>query len=193
MFISIRKIMRYYIIALSYLTLFFAVCAYSQESTTSRPASSQQQKKDDAARATEESSSRDTRIDLSPPKNDAKNHPMSSTNPNETDQPSSDDVDELHPWDPHKAAKDVEVGDFYFRRKNYKAAIERYRDALIYKQNDAVANFRLAESLDKTGNSSEAIEHYQEYLKILPHGPSSEDAQKALARLSPNTKSSASK
>jgi len=93
------------------------------------------------------------------------------------------DVQELHPWDPHKAAKDVEVGDFYFKRKNYRAAIERYKDALIYKPNDAVAQFRLAESLDKTGNPQEAVTHYQEYLKILPHGPFAADAQKALDRL----------
>ena len=34
-----------------------------------------------------------------------------------------------------KAAKDVDdVGDFYFKRKNYKAAQERYKDALYYKR-----------------------------------------------------------
>ena len=63
------------------------------------------------------------------------------------------DVQEMHPWDPHKAAKDVEVGDFYFKRKNYHAALERYKEALIYKPNDALANFRLAECLEKTGNA----------------------------------------
>jgi tetratricopeptide (TPR) repeat protein len=146
--------------------------------------SDQQDKAADQSRAAEESSSRDTRIDLSPPKNDEKNHPLSTTNPDEPSEPT--DVQELHPWDPHKAAKDVEVGDFYFKRKNYKAAIERYKDALIYKSNDAVAHFRLAESLDKTGNPGEAVEHYQAYLKILPHGPYAEDAQKALARLNAN-------
>jgi hypothetical protein len=25
-------------------------------------------------------------------------------------------------WNPHMAEKDVEVGDFYFKRKNYRAA-----------------------------------------------------------------------
>ena len=93
------------------------------------------------------------------------------------------DVQEMHPWDPHKAAKDVEVGDFYFKRKNYHAALERYKEALIYKPNDALANFRLAVCLEKTGNPSEALTHYQEYLKILPHGPLAPDAEKALERL----------
>jgi tetratricopeptide (TPR) repeat protein len=144
----------------------------------------QQSKEEASARASEESSSKDTRIDLSPPKDDAKNHPMSGVAISDAEgEEEKSDVEELHPWDPHKAAKDIEVGDFYFKRKNYRGAIERYKDALIYKPNDAVAQFRLAESLEKTGNPQEAIPHYQEYLKILPHGPFAADAQKALERL----------
>jgi tetratricopeptide (TPR) repeat protein len=142
----------------------------------------QQDKASDSARAAEESSSKDTRVDLSPPKDDQKNHPMSSV-PTAGDHPDTSDVQEMQPWDPHKAAKDIEVGDFYFRRKNYKAAIERYRDALVYKSNDAIAQYRLAESLDKTGESQEAVEHYKAYLKILPGGPDAKDAQKALERI----------
>lgn len=156
--------------------------AFAQQDDASSPKTSQQDKSTDNARAAEESSSKDTRVDLSPPKNDQKNHPMSSTKIDE-DNDADSDVQEMHPWDPHKAAKDVEVGDYYFRKKNYKAAISRYEEALVYKPNDAIAEFRLAESFDKTGDSSEAIGHYKNYLKILPHGPDAEDALKALAKL----------
>src|ERR1051325_1677970 len=68
-----------------------------------------------------ESSSRSTKIDLSPPKDDAKDHPDSDS-PDVQD--ANGDVQEMHPWDPHKAMKDLEVGDFYFKRKNYKAALD---------------------------------------------------------------------
>jgi len=156
----------------------------------SSQASPQEDKDATAARATEESSSKDTRVDLSPPKDDEKSHPLSGAAISDA-QESASDVQELHPWDPHKAAKDVEVGDYYFKRKNYKAAIERYKHALIYKQDDAIATFRLAESLDKTGNSSEAVIYYRDYLKILPHGAYAADAQRALSRLSPDNKASA--
>src|SRR4029077_13351920 len=152
----------------------------AQQDDSLPQASRQDEKEENAARAAEESSSKDTRVDLSPPKDDEKNHPMSAAAISDAQEAPSD-VQELHPWDPHKAAKDVEVGDYYFKRKNYKAAVERYKHALIYKQNDAIATFRLAESLDKTGNSGEAITYYQNYLKILPHGPYAADAQKALA------------
>ena len=93
-------------------------------------------------------------------------------------------MQEFHPFDPHRAAKDIEVGDFYFKKKNYGAALERYREALFYKPNDAVANFRMAQALSKSSPSfDEAAEHYQEYLRILPNGPLAEEAKKALEKL----------
>jgi tetratricopeptide (TPR) repeat protein len=128
-----------------------------------------------------ESSSRDTKIDLTPPKDDAKSHPKSSSEESDADR--SADVEELHPWNPHKANKDIEVGDFYFKRKNYHAALERYREALFYKSGDAVANFRMAQCMEKLNDSDGAVDHYQEYLKILPNGQFSGEAQKALQRL----------
>lgn len=131
-----------------------------------------------------DSSSRDTRIDISPPKDDAKNHPTSSADPDgEDESDASSDVQEFHPWDPHKAAKDVEVGDYYFKRKNYRAALDRYKEALVYKENDAMANFRLGQTYEKMKQPEEAVAHYQAYLKILPHGTLSEEADKAIARL----------
>ena len=139
-------------------------------------------KADDGARQTEMSSSKDTRIDISPPQDDAKNHPNSTVPITDPDEAPSD-TEEMHPWDPHKAAKDIEVGDYYFKRKNYKGALERYKDALVYKPNDAVANFRIGECEDKIGNSADAAQHYEAYLKILPEGPFAADAKRALERL----------
>jgi len=135
-------------------------------------------------REAQESSSRDTRVDISPPKGDAKNHPDSKSavvglapaaNPS--------DVLEFHPWNPMKAMKDVEVGDFYFKRKNYRAALDRYKDALYWKENDAVASFRLAVCQDKLGDKAEAKKYYEQYLKILPEGPFAKDAHASLDRL----------
>ena len=149
------------------------------------PSAQDRNQQDDASRRDREaeaSSSKDTQVDLSPPKDDAKDHPMSSSAVSDVED-SASDVQEFHPWDPHKAAKDIEVGEFYFKRKNYRAALDRFKEALTYKPNDAVANFRLAECQEKMGNPAEAVTHYQEYLKILPHGPFANDAQKALERL----------
>jgi tetratricopeptide (TPR) repeat protein len=132
-----------------------------------------------------ESSSKDTQLDLSPPADDAKVHPQSSAAvaAAEAEALSPGGISELHSWDPHKAAKSVEVGDFYFRRKNYHAAEDRYREALRYKDNDAIATIRLAVCLEKLGVWDDARAEYESYLKILPHGPQAAEAQRAIDRL----------
>jgi tetratricopeptide (TPR) repeat protein len=185
------------------LVLLLGTVTYAQQSATPPPSSgpaaneapprtpddSQSKDRETEAR---ESSSRDTRGDISPPKNDIKDHPNSGvadTNPEDD----IGEVGELHPWNPYRALKDDEVGDFYFKRKNYKAALARYQDALIYKDKDAIANFRMAECYEKLNQPDEAIPHYQEYLKILPGGPLSKDAKKALDRLGAGEKKQAAK
>jgi len=131
-----------------------------------------------------ESSSKDSQVDLSPPPDDARAHPQSAEAVTDAQGTAgSDEVSEFHPWDPHKAAKDVEVGDFYFKKKNYVGAESRYREALHYKDNDAIATFRLAVCLEKMDRLDEALQEYQSYLRILPYGPQAEDAKKAIARL----------
>jgi tetratricopeptide (TPR) repeat protein len=136
---------------------------------------------DDAAYDSEvapgESSSKQTRIDIAPPKNDTKDHPNSY----EVDTES--DVDEFHAFDPHKAMKDIEVGDWYFKKENYKAAVSRYQEALHWKPNDAEATYKLGEAQEKSGDTTAAGQNYQAYLKILPHGPYAEKAHRALDRL----------
>ena len=129
----------------------------------------------DADQARGESSSRDTLIDLSPPAEERKKHPGAID--------TQDEVSEFHSYDPHKAMKDVEVGDFYFKRKNYRAALDRYKDALLYKPNDAVATYKVAQTAEKMENFHLARESYSQYLKILPKGPEAENSKLALERL----------
>ena len=138
-----------------------------------------------------ESSSKDTQIDLSPPPDDTKEHQQSSDLLHQQGPDllkdggtgASTDTSEFRLWDPHKAAKDIEVGDYYFKRKNYTGAEGRYRDALLYKDNDAVATYKLAVCLEKLNRFDEALTQYESYLKILPYGPESAEANKAIERL----------
>jgi Flp pilus assembly protein TadD len=136
-----------------------------------------------------DSSSKDSQTDLTAPPDDAKAHPQSATAVADAEAKAlgNGGITEFQVWDPHKAAKDVEVGDFYFRRKNYRAAEDRYREALHYKDNDAVATIRLAVCLEKLGILDDARAEYASYLKILPHGPQAGEAQKGIERLKPRT------
>jgi len=120
-----------------------------------------------------ESSSRDTQIDTDI-------HP-------DKEEPATPPEDEtvLRPWDPHKAAKDVEVGQYYLKLKNYRAALERFNHALTYKPNDAEAIFGLAITQEKLDLLSLSAQNYRKYLEILPNGPKSKDAQEGLKRVAP--------
>ena len=162
----------------------WALAQQQSQPDPAQPGQNQAPPRSDRARNAEagESSSSDTRIDLSPPKDDAKNHPNSGIDEKDPeDEPY--DVQEMHPWNPYRAMKDDEVGEFYFKKKAYKAALARYQDALIWKEKDAVANFRMAQCYEKLDQPDLAIQHYQEYLKILPQGPFAKEAHRALEKL----------
>jgi len=122
--------------------------------------------------APDESSSKQTEIDVSPPSGDEKH-------------PGNDDseLSEFHPWDPHKAAKCIEVGDFYTKQGNYRGAISRYQEALEWKPKDAEATYKLGEVQEKAGDPTGALANYQAYLKILPNGPYAEKARKGIDRV----------
>ncbi|HEX8798712.1 MAG TPA: tetratricopeptide repeat protein [Terriglobales bacterium] len=122
--------------------------------------------------APDESSSKQTQIDISPPSGDEK-HPGNNDS----------ELSEFHPWDPHKAAKCIEVGDWYFKQENYRAAMSRYQEALEWKPKDAEATYKLALVEEKSGDPTAALANYQAYLKILPNGPYAEKARKGIDRV----------
>ncbi|MCI0351351.1 MAG: tetratricopeptide repeat protein [Acidobacteriales bacterium] len=81
------------------------------------------------------------------------------------------------------AAHNVEVGDFYFEKQNYRAAKLRYTDALEEKPGDAAIHVRLGRALEKLNELPQAIEHYQAAQKLGAPEKWAEEAKSALARL----------
>ncbi|HZD93672.1 MAG TPA: tetratricopeptide repeat protein, partial [Candidatus Sulfotelmatobacter sp.] len=124
---------------------------------------------------TGESSSRDSVIDMN-----AK--PATTVEP----APTEEDESVLKPWDPHKAAKDVEVGQYYLKLKNYRAALERFNHALVYKADDAEAIYGLALTQEKLDLLSQADQNYRKYLQILANGPKAPEVKEALSRIAPH-------
>ena len=122
----------------------------------------------------DESSSKQTEIDVAPPNGDEKHTGASD-----------EELGEFHPYDPHKAAKCVEVGDYYMKQANYRAATSRYQEALTWKPRDAEATYKLAVVQEKTGDFSAALASYQAYLKILPVGPYAPKAEQGIVRVKP--------
>lgn len=140
--------------------------------STQKPAQPQKTEEEQPADTSGQASSKASRDDSSAPLGDAQEHPDSDTG-----------VDQLRVWNPHKADKDVEVGDYHMKRKNYGAAESRYREALEFQYNNAAAMYGLAQSLEKQEKKEEAVEFYTKYLSTLPHGPEADKCRAALQRL----------
>jgi len=126
--------------------------------------------------STGESSSRDSQLDM-------------DAHPEKEEPKSAEDPSVLKPWDPHKAAKDVEVGQYYLKLKNYRAALERFNHALTYKPDDAEATYGLAYTQEKLELLSLADQNYRKYLELLPNGPKSKESTEALKRIGPKLSS----
>ena len=100
-------------------------------------------------------------------------------------QSSSSSADADQVANPVQAKKDAEVGGFYLKQGNYQGALLRYKDATAADPGNVEAIFGLAETERMLKKNAEAARDYQMYLDIVPNGPRSKQALKALKTLPP--------
>jgi tetratricopeptide (TPR) repeat protein len=86
-------------------------------------------------------------------------------------------------WDPLRAEKDLEVGQFYMKKGDVDAAIDRFQDATIAKPGYAVPFRYLAEAQEKKGLKKQAIKSYQRYLDLYPHAEDGDKVRKKIEKL----------
>jgi tetratricopeptide (TPR) repeat protein len=84
---------------------------------------------------------------------------------------------------PGRAKKDTEVGGFYMDSGNYQGALERYQDAMANDPTNVDAIFGMAAAQQMLKKNADAARTYQLYLDIVPNGPKSKQAMKALKTL----------
>jgi tetratricopeptide (TPR) repeat protein len=108
-----------------------------------------------------------------PPKSSPKQNKDSATQ-NAPDQPT---------WDPLRAEKDLEVGQFYMKKGDLDAAIDRFEDAAIAKPGYAVPFRFLGEAQEKKGLKKQALKSYQRYLDLYPHAEDGDKVRKKIAKL----------
>jgi len=108
-----------------------------------------------------------------PKRPDKKQKPDSATQ-NAPDQPS---------WDPLRAEKDIEVGQYYMRKGDVDAAIDRFQDATTAKPGYAVPFRYLGEAQEKRGLKKQAIASYSRYLDLYPHAEDGAKIRKKIDKL----------
>jgi outer membrane protein assembly factor BamD (BamD/ComL family) len=86
-------------------------------------------------------------------------------------------------YNPLMAEKSVKIGDFYLKKKNYNAAIQRYKEALEYQPNRIEAFEALGRAYEKKGDTVSAAAVYKDFLNRFPSSPKADDFRSRLAKL----------
>ena len=143
------------------LAAFFAIFGVSQaHAQEPQPESSSKSKAADAPAATA-------------PKSAAKKKKDTATQ-NAPDQPA---------WDPLRAEKDLEVGQYYMKKGDVDAAIDRFQDATLAKPGYAIPFRFLGEAQEKKGLRKQAVKSYQRYLDLYPHAEDGGKVRKKIDKL----------
>src|SRR5712691_1015836 len=86
-------------------------------------------------------------------------------------------------WDPLRAEKDLEVGQYYMKKGDLDAAIDRFQDATEARPGYDIHFRYLGEAQEKKGLKKQAIQSYQRYLDLYPHAEDAEKMKKKIERL----------
>ena len=92
----------------------------------------------------------------------------------------AEDTKDQPMWDPLRAEKDLEVGQYYMKRGDVDAAIDRFEDAILAKPGYALPYRYLGDAQEKRGLKRQAIQSFTKYLDLYPHA---EDAAKIHKRI----------
>jgi tetratricopeptide (TPR) repeat protein len=91
----------------------------------------------------------------------------------EVQEPPEEDVGSLpkeYAFNPLQATKDLQIGNYYFKKGSYKAAAKRFEEATKWNPGYADAYLRLAEAKHKLNDKPAEIQAYKKYLEIEPDG-----------------------
>jgi tetratricopeptide (TPR) repeat protein len=92
-------------------------------------------------------------------------------------------AEETPVWDPLKANKDMEVGDFYLKKGNYDAAIDRFQEAAKLQPGVARPYVKLGETYEKKRDLPSALASYRKYLNLYREAPDGNTVRKKIEAL----------
>ena len=87
--------------------------------------------------------------------------------------------------DPAAAEKEIQIGDFYFKRDNFRAAVGRYREAVLSRPDYAPAYEKLIRALEKNKEGEAAYQYMREYVEKFPNSPKSAEFNRSLQKAAP--------
>jgi tetratricopeptide (TPR) repeat protein len=119
-----------------------------------------------------------------PPKDpDSDMKPKSTAKPKKDKDAATENAPDQPVYDPLRAEKDLEVGQYYMHKGDVDAAIDRFQDAIIAKPGYAIPFRWLGEAQEKKGLKKQAVKSYQRYLDLYPHAEDGDKIRKKIDKL----------
>jgi len=97
--------------------------------------------------------------------------PAAPDAPQQVQEPPEEDSSfkpKTYDFNPLKASQSITAGNFYFDKKNYTAAKNRYVDATLYDPGNGEAYEKLGEAQEKLRNFAASLAAYQKYFELEP-------------------------
>jgi tetratricopeptide (TPR) repeat protein len=86
-------------------------------------------------------------------------------------------------YNPLLADKNLKIGNSYFKKGNYEAAISRYQDAIEYQPSLFAAHDALGRAYEKKQDKVRALEVYRNFLGKYPDSSKASEFKSRIARL----------
>jgi tetratricopeptide (TPR) repeat protein len=92
-------------------------------------------------------------------------------------------VPKEYSFNPLQAAKELKVGNYYFKKGSYRAAAQRFNEATKWDGTLAEAYLRLGEAKEKQRDKKAAAEAYAKYLELAPDAKDAAEVKKRLEKV----------
>jgi tetratricopeptide (TPR) repeat protein len=103
--------------------------------------------------------------------------PADEANPPEEDESVAP---RKYPLNPLESDRNIKIGNFYWKKGDYRGALSRYEDATRYNPSSAEAFFKVAEAEEKLKNKDAAKLAFQKVIQLAPDSKLAEEAKKKL-------------
>ncbi len=112
--------------------------------------------------------------------------PQKQVEPPDEDNPPEEDesvAPRKYVLNPLEAKRNIDVGNFYFKKGEYLGALDRYRDATRYNPKSAEAFLRVGEAEEKLHKADKAKAAFEKVIELAPDSKFAAEAKKKLASI----------
>ena len=91
-------------------------------------------------------------------------------------------IQQQYSFNPVRSNKDVTVGEFYFKKGDFKAAAGRFREATKWNDGNAEAWLRLGDAEARMKDTKAAQEAWKKYLQLAPDAKNAAEVRKRIEK-----------